>query len=104
MSFFNRHHDFKNKLLLKALDHDFVASLADVIQGQASDPIIGYDWEGCPLRANSAGLLYRMHLEELSETGFKEFEEVYAHFYGEQDLPDHFHSLGNQKAGAVSEA
>ncbi len=94
MSYFNRHNDFKNKLLLKALDRDFIAELADVIKGQASDPIIGYDWEQFPLRAHSAGLLYRQHLEEVPETELVEFKKVLLQFNGDEQLPDRIHSLG----------
>jgi hypothetical protein len=94
MSFFNHRDDFKNLLLMQSLDRDFVAQFSDVINGHSSDPIIGYDWEGLPLRANAAGLIYLNHLKEEQAGTFIKWKDLIRHFNAKSTISNRIHTMG----------
>lgn len=82
---------------MQLFDLDFTSSFSNRRKNKPSAPIIGHDWEGFPLRADTVGLIYQQHLEEEQEGSFVEWKDLIRQFNAKYTVRNRIHSLGSKK-------
>ncbi len=85
----------KNDPYLEELDHPLFAQFGHLLNQDQAGEIIGFDWEGFPLRANIVRLLYSEHLEKVQEGEFIEEETVIRHFNEQKYLSNRIYTMGS---------
>jgi hypothetical protein len=81
-------------MIMQLFDLDFTSLLSSRRKQKKAAPIIGYDWESFPLRADTVGLLYQQHLENEQPGTFTEWKDLIRHFNAKKTIQNRIHTLG----------
>ncbi len=76
---------------------DLFSPLSGLDKQKKSSPIIGHDWEGFPLRADTVGLMYQQHLKNEQEGTFKEWKNLIRHLNAKYTIQNRIHPLGTEQ-------
>lgn len=77
-------------------DFNFTSPLYSMRKQKKAAPIIGYDWEGFPLRADTVGLMYQQHLKNEKPGTFIEWKDLIRRFNAKKTIQNSIHSLGSK--------